>query len=65
MNIILEDLNLVILMLTTKIARDNKKNYKFRFASIFKNPAQFTSELASALNVDCTTVTKHLLKIDL
>jgi len=28
-----------------------------------ENPAQFTSELARALNVDCTTVTKHLYDI--
>jgi len=29
-------------------------------ALLGKNPAQSTSELARALNVDCTTATKHL-----
>lgn len=62
-NIGLDDSKKVISMLTTKIVRDNQESLKMQIflqALLDENPARSTSELASVLNIDRTTVTKCL-----
>ena len=62
MNIDSDDSKVMISILTTKIAQDNQKKLENADlqALLNENLAQSISELARQLNVDHTTVTKHL-----